>query len=67
MHPAPVKPEISIEDLEKIDIRVGTIVAVDEVADSKKLMKLEVVKVGGSGLCGQDPEHIGTDDRADGK
>ena len=42
MIPAPVKPEIEIVDLEKIDIRVGTIVAVDDVADSKKLMKLEV-------------------------
>jgi tRNA-binding protein len=39
---APVKPEASIDDLQKLDIRVGTITAVDEVADSNKLMKLTV-------------------------
>lgn len=39
---APVKPEITLADLEKIDIRVGTIVAVDEVAGSDKLVKLTV-------------------------
>lgn len=36
------KPEISLGDLEKIDIRVGTIIAVDEVAGSDKLIKLTV-------------------------
>ncbi len=39
---APIKPEITLADLEKIDIRVGTIVAVEEVADSDHLMKLTV-------------------------
>ena len=39
---APVKPEIGLADLEKIDIRIGTIVAVDEVAGSDKLVKLTV-------------------------
>jgi tRNA-binding protein len=42
MKPAPIKPEISIDDLEKLDIRVGTIEAVADVRDSKKLMKLTV-------------------------
>ena len=42
MKPAPIKPEISIENLEKLDIRVGTIEAVANVPDSKKLMKLIV-------------------------
>ena len=42
MTPARIKPEISVADLEKLDIRVGTIVAVDEVAGSRKLMKLSV-------------------------
>ena len=42
MIPAPIKPEISIDDLEKLDLRVGTILSVDEVPDSKKLMKLTV-------------------------
>lgn len=39
---APVKPEISLADLEKVDVRVGTIIAVDEVAGSDKLIKLTV-------------------------
>jgi tRNA-binding protein len=42
MSPAPVKPEVSIEDLEKLDIRVGTIASVADVPNSKKLMKLTV-------------------------
>ena len=42
MKPAPIKPEISIDDLEKLDIRVGTIQSVAEVQESKKLMKLTV-------------------------
>ena len=42
MKPAPIKPEIGIEDLAKLDIRAGTILAVDEVAASRKLMKLTV-------------------------
>ncbi|HEX3281411.1 MAG TPA: hypothetical protein VHR36_09290 [Pyrinomonadaceae bacterium] len=39
---APVKAEISLADLDKIDIRAGTIVAVDEVAGSDKLVRLTV-------------------------
>lgn len=39
---APVKAEISLADLDKIDIRIGTIVAVEEVAGSDKLLKLTV-------------------------
>jgi len=42
MQPAPVKPEISIDDLEKVDVRVGTILAVDDVAGSSKLLRLTV-------------------------
>ena len=42
MKPAPIKQTASIEDLDKLDIRVGTITAVDEVAESKKLMRLTV-------------------------
>lgn len=42
MKPAPVKPQISIEELEKLDIRVGTIESVSELPESKKLMKLTV-------------------------
>jgi len=42
MKPAPVKPNVTIEDLEKLDIRVGTIDSVDDVRGSKKLVKLVV-------------------------
>ena len=42
MKPSPVKEEISFEDFEKLDIRVGTIASVSEVKGSKKLMKLKV-------------------------
>jgi len=40
--PAPVKPLVSMDALEKLDIRVGTIEAVDEVAGSDKLVALRV-------------------------
>ncbi|MFH1591506.1 MAG: tRNA-binding protein [archaeon] len=39
---APVKPTISFGDLDKIDIRVGTIKKVDDIERSDKLMKLNV-------------------------
>lgn len=39
---APVKPLIKFSDFEKIDIRVGTIVAVEEVDGSDKLLRLIV-------------------------
>ena len=42
MTPAPIKPLISISILEQVDIRVGTILSVDEVAGSDKLMRLRV-------------------------
>ena len=42
MSPAPIKPSISVDDLDKIDIRVGTILAVENVANSDKLVKLLV-------------------------
>ena len=40
--PAPIKPPISFPDLDRIDVRVGTIVAVEDVAGSDKLLKLIV-------------------------
>jgi methionine--tRNA ligase beta chain len=40
--PAPIKETISSEELDKIDIRVGTIDRVEDVASSKKLVKLTV-------------------------
>lgn len=42
MRAAPVKSAISVEDLEKLDIRVGTITQVDDVPSSAKLIKLTV-------------------------
>jgi len=39
---APVKSPITIADLDKIDIRVGTILSVEDVTNSDKLMKLTV-------------------------
>jgi methionine--tRNA ligase beta chain len=42
MTPAPVKPTIAFDLLEKIDIRVGTIRAVMDVPDSDKLVQLRV-------------------------
>jgi len=42
MNPAPIKASVAFEDFEKLDIRVGTITRVAEVAASRKLMKLSV-------------------------
>src|ERR1039458_6414834 len=42
MTPAQVKPTISPELLNQIDIRVGTIESVSDVADSEKLVALRV-------------------------
>ena len=39
---APVKPNITIDDLDKIDIRVGRIMLVEDVENSKKLIKMTV-------------------------
>jgi tRNA-binding protein len=39
---APVKPTITIDVLDQVDIRVGTIVGVDDVEGSKKLLRLSV-------------------------
>ena len=39
---APIKPLISIDDLNKIDVRVGTIEEVEDVKGSDKLVKLTV-------------------------
>ena len=42
MSDAPVRPTISIDILNQVDIRVGTIEAVDDVEGSDKLVKLRV-------------------------
>ena len=42
MNQAPIKPIIDFTDLEKIDIRVGTIESVVDVENSDKLIKLIV-------------------------
>src|SRR5262249_8090035 len=40
--PVPIKPLISTSDLDRIDIRVGTILAVEDVPHSDKLVRLRV-------------------------
>ena len=40
--PAAIKPTVAVDVLASIDVRVGTIEAVDDVAGSKKLVKLTV-------------------------
>jgi tRNA-binding protein len=39
---APVKPSITLDEIDKIDIRVGTIKLVEDVKKSNKLLKLTV-------------------------
>jgi len=40
--PAPVKPVVPFSAIESLDIRLGTIQAVDDVAGSRKLVRLTV-------------------------
>jgi methionine--tRNA ligase beta chain len=40
--PAAFKPTVSVADVEKLDIRVGTIVSVEDVPQSQKLVRLRV-------------------------
>ena len=42
MQPAPIKPTITMDDLKKIDIRVGAIEQVEDVPNSDKLVRLIV-------------------------
>ena len=39
---AEVKPNITLDDLDKIDVRVGSIMSVEDVEKSNKLLKLTV-------------------------
>jgi methionine--tRNA ligase beta chain len=40
--PAPVKPNVSFDELGRIDVRVGTIQSVEDVESSTKLVRLRV-------------------------
>ena len=42
MNPARVKPTISLDYIGKIDVRVGTILTVEDVLHSEKLVRLKV-------------------------
>lgn len=42
MNPSAIKPTVSIAALDAVDIRVGTIEAVEDVPNSKKLLRLIV-------------------------
>ena len=39
---APIKPLITIQDLNKVDVRVGTIILIEDVPKSEKLVRLTV-------------------------
>src|SRR5262249_59035770 len=39
---APVKPSVSIDGFQQLDIRVGTIVSVDDLPKSKRVVRLRV-------------------------
>ena len=40
--PEPVKPNVSFEDFEKLDIRVGRVVSCEQVKKSKKLLQFSI-------------------------
>ena len=40
--PAAIKAMVSVADVERLDVRVGTILSLDEVPDSSKLLRLTV-------------------------
>jgi methionine--tRNA ligase beta chain len=40
--PAAIKPLISVDDVDRLDVRVGTILAVEAMSTSAKLLKLRV-------------------------
>ena len=42
MAPAPIKPVIALDVLNQVDVRVGTILSVADVANSDNLMQLRV-------------------------
>jgi tRNA-binding protein len=42
MTPAPIKPTIAMQILDQVDVRVGTIEAVDDVPGSDKLVQMRV-------------------------
>jgi tRNA-binding protein len=42
MRPVPVKPLVSIADVEKLDVRVGTILSAEDLPNSTKLVRLRV-------------------------
>lgn len=37
-----IKPDITMDDIDRLDIRVGQILSVDEVPNSRKLMRLTI-------------------------
>ena len=61
MNPSPIKPAVPLSALEALDIRVGTIEAVEDVPDSRKLLRL-IVNFGDhrrrilSGMKGERPD-----------
>jgi methionine--tRNA ligase beta chain len=63
MKPSPVKPAVPLSALDAVDIRVGTIEAVEDVPGSRKLLRL-IVNFGDhrrtilSGMKGERPDPL---------
>ena len=63
MNPAPIKQAVPVSALDALDIRVGTIEAVEDVPNSKKLLRL-IVDFGDhrrtilSGMKGERPDPL---------
>jgi tRNA-binding protein len=64
MTPSPIKPPVPLSALDALDFRVGTIEAVEDVPDSRKLLRL-IVNFGDhrrtilSGMKGERPDPHG--------
>jgi tRNA-binding protein len=42
LKPVPIKSAVSLADVEKLDVRIGTIVVVEDMPNSTKLVRLRV-------------------------
>ena len=56
----PVKPEVTFDDFEKLDIRVGTVVSCEKVKKSNKLLKFEIADEELTSPSGEDGKGLRT-------
>ena len=56
----PVKPEVTFDDFEKLDIRVGTVVSCEKVKKSNKLLKFEIADGELTSPSGEDGKGLRT-------